>query len=115
MIQTFMEIIFLPVPKSPVKIRERNSLLSKKFYFHINKNKSFSEEFVPRDKIGSFCSLLQKTIEYQLPSGLLVIDLIDPGFMSLDTDDRDVSMAPPIDIDILIIFNLYIIEGDFRM
>ena len=115
MIQTFMEIIFLPVPKSPVKIRERNFLFSKKFYFHINKNKSFSEEFVPRDKIGSFCSLLQKTIEYQLPSGLLMIDLIDPGFMSLDTDDREVSMAPPIHIDILIIFNLYIIEGDFMM
>ena len=43
--------------------------------------------------------MLQKTIEYQLPSGLLVIDLIDPGFMSLDTDDREVSMAPPIHID----------------
>ena len=32
---------------------------------------------------------------YQLPSGLMMIDFIDYGSVSLDTDDRDLSIAGP--------------------
>ena len=35
-------------------------------------------------------------IECQLPSGLLMIDLIEKGFVSLDTDERDLSNNYPL-------------------